>query len=429
MPKIILKSKFFKSKQHIYNYIQYIARQGMLFSGLQDIDVNEALQTMRKYSNTVCWRHIYSLREEDVHRLEIDRDYMKALIESQKNEIGKALHISPKNLILYASYHNVAHHPHLHFIVRSKTRSEGFIVRSKDQDLDEAFKPTRERIKSSLTNEIFREDLHQLKVEKSNTRNELNKQLKQRLEIGKTTHYVSKEVSQKMQQLSQELRNVSGKKVYGYLPPHLKQQVDDILQTIVETDPTIKKLFLQYRSNQQNIIDDSYAENKETVAKKMKDWETSFFHPAKGEDTQRHNIIIRTANEQFNSERYKKKQNHFKFKEKHQNISHVDITQSYENSWQSTKEQQQKREFSSKKRQNYQSCSEQYKEKNDYHHKSQNAAIRSMLYYIGQSLHEDNRRLTNSSYYTPHKKAKHQVKKIQKEIQVDQINHIEVGGM
>ncbi len=373
MPKIFLKSNFFKSQKHIENYIEYIAKQGMLFSGLNDVDVNEALFTMRKYQHTICWRHIYSFREEDIHRLEIDRDYMKALIESQKNEIAKALKISPENFILYASYHNVAHHPHLHFVVRSKTSNEGFIVRKKGEDLDEAFKPTREKIKSSLANEIFREDLYHLKVEKSNTRNELNQQLKNLLEIGKNTHYISKELSDKIQKLSEDLSRTSGKKVYGYLPPHLKEQVDDILKLIIETDPAIQKLFSQYRSNQRNLIDDTYAENKDTIAKKMQDWENSFFHPAKGDDTQRQNIIIKTALQQLQNE--------------------------------------------------------QYKEKNHYHHKSQEAALRSMLYHIGQSLHEDNRRLSNAPYYSSPKPKKIMTKKIQKEVQVDQINHIEVNSV
>lgn len=89
MPKIILESKFFKCEKHIRNYIQYIARQGELFSGMQDVDLQDALHTLQKYAGSTCWRHIYSLKAEDVERLQIDRDYMKALIESQKMKLQK----------------------------------------------------------------------------------------------------------------------------------------------------------------------------------------------------------------------------------------------------------------------------------------------------------------------------------------------------
>ena len=372
MPKIILHSQFFESQKHVLNYIRYLAKQGDLFSGLQEIPLSDALKMMQKYYNTVCWRHVYSLKEEDVKRLEIDRDYMKALIESQKNEIAKALHISPENLILYASYHNVAHHPHLHFVMRSKTTSEGFVVKKKGEKLEDAFKFSREKIKSSLANQIFREDLLHIKVKKADTKQSLNEQTKLFL----NTHFISKEIFEHLFQLEQDLSVIQGKKFYGYLPANIKQQVDEILKLIVETDSDINTLFKQYRTTQRNLID-TYADNEETIAEKLSAWESSFFHPKKGQDTSRHNIIVRYALNFSSRENYKEIQ--------------------------------------------------RYK-KEMYRHKTRQAAARSMLYHIGQSLQEDTRRLSGVQYYSPLSKPKHMAKKIQKEIIVDQVKSIEVGG-
>lgn len=48
------------------------------------------------------------------------------------------------------------------------------------------------------------------------------------------------------------------------------------------------------RTTQQEIVK-TYAENPISVAKKMKEWENDFFHPAQGGDSKRHNMIISSA--------------------------------------------------------------------------------------------------------------------------------------
>lgn len=371
MPKAFLKSRYFKSQKHICNYLRYLDEQSPLFSDRGEELLSEALTAMDQCPDTICWRHVYSMKEEDAARLEIDRDYMKALIQKQKTEIAKALNISPENLILYASFHNVAHHPHIHFITRSKSPSEGYVVCREGQTLGQAFKPCREKIKSCLTNDIFKEDLFHLKVEKSKTRNSLNQQMKQLLEIGQNTHSIDSEIEEKLDTLFYALKGVQGKKVYGYLPPDVKEIVDDILQTIIDKDESVNQLFLQYRKCQQDLIDDTYAENKKTVKEKMAAWESEFFHPSKDGDTQRHNIIVRFVAQRLANERYKRKL--------------------------------------------------------EYQHKTQQAAIRSMLYHIGQTMQEDTRRLSSCNMYHS-KKTKIAPKKIRKEVDVDRLDSIEVGG-
>ena len=62
----------------------------------------------------------------------------------------------------------------------------------------------------------------------------------------------------------------------------------------VDNDPNAGKLFEEYRTTQQEIVK-TYAENPISVAKKMKEWENDFFHPAQGGDSKRHNMIISSA--------------------------------------------------------------------------------------------------------------------------------------
>ena len=441
MPKIILESKFFKCEKHIRNYIQYIARQGQLFSGMQDVDLQDALHTVQKYAGSICWRHIYSLKGEDVERLQIDRDYMKALIESQKNEIAKALHISPEKLILYASYHETAHHPHLHFIMRSKTKSEGFVVARERKDLDILFKPSREKIKSNLANQIFREDLMDIKIHKATIQKELNEQTRTFLKLGKHTHPLSKPICEGLYDLAHNLSKMGGRKVYGYLPADVKQQVDSVLQMMVETNPNLNSLFLQYQNRQQELVS-TYADHPETVFKKMQNWEDSFFHPKKGEDSSRHNLIIQYALT-LKPQPYKKNvvqmvsyeqstlqevaegiQVPLEQTESSENVSvepMVDYQQSVLQEVQKViqiplKQTEPSEEVKS---------TEQYKEKISYHHKSNQDSIRSLLYHIGVSLQEDHRRLLQAEPY-PKPKLKHKVKKIRKNIEID-APHIEIS--
>lgn len=73
-----------------------------------------------------------------------------------------------------------------------------------------------------------------------------------------------------------------------------RQMLCCMLRRLVDNDPNAGKLFEEYRTTQQEIVK-TYAENPISVAKKMKEWENDFFHPAQGGDSKRHNMIISSA--------------------------------------------------------------------------------------------------------------------------------------
>lgn len=398
MPKVFLKSKFLKTQKHAVNYLCYLNRQSPLFSGAKEVALKDALAEIQK-SGAICWSHILSLKQEDVQRLEIDRQYMKALLESQKDRMAKAYHISPQNLILYASYHNVGHHPHLHFIMQSKSKSEGYIVRREGQSMSEAGAPSRNALKSILANAIFREDLHDLKVRKSDLREEFQRQMKYLVEIGKANHRVPPDAVEKMTALKQVLQQTQGKKVYGFSPESTKRQTDDLLKILIAQDAVLNGLYQEYRSLHEAMLKQLYIKNPNTLAQKMAEWEENFFHPQKGMDTGRHNIIIRSAANL--GERYTKKS---------------DST---------VKQEQQFPQEQNGQHNATNGAVEQYKK--EYHYKTQESAMKSMMYHIGYSLRDDAKRLYASGGYAP-QQSKIRAKKIQKQTQVDNIEQIQVGG-
>lgn len=109
-----------------------------------------------------------------------------------------------------------------------------------------------------------------------------------------TTYKVDPALTKDLRALGKEIRALEGRKYYMYLPPELKEKVDGMLRRLVDNDPNAGKLFEEYRTTQQEIVK-TYAENPISVAKKMKEWENDFFHPAQGGDSKRHNMIISSA--------------------------------------------------------------------------------------------------------------------------------------
>ena len=296
MLRVFFKSGFFKSNAHALRHLEYLNKQGRLFNGTREVDLETQKTDAEKFPETPKRWFVYSLTREDQQRLEIDRGYFQDLMEAQRLVWAKAYNIPPDRLHICASFHDVAHHPHIHVVLHGETPSDGYIVQRKGQELGEAFKRCRETVKGAITQEIYRGDTEGIKADKGRHRQQLNAQLeKLLLEIGKTSHCISPDIRETLVALAGELAVLPGKHQYGYLPPQLKTQVDTMLQELVATDPSLRELFELYRKNQSELVKHQYVGKEATLAKKMKEWEEAFFHPAKGEDTRRHNLIIQAA--------------------------------------------------------------------------------------------------------------------------------------
>lgn len=295
MPKAILESKYFASARHALNHLEYLDRQSTLFSGTADVPVQEALAAAQK-SKSIKWRLVYSLKQEDVDRLEIDRDYMQQLVQNQKETWARAYNIPPEHLNVFASYHPVNHHPHLHIVMFGQTASDGYVLKQSGQTLGAAFKRSRETVKSAITNEIFAGDMESVYRQKSEMRAQANQQLERLLqELGSSKHPVPSAWAKELKALGQQVQQLPGKHVYGYLPPEIKQQVDAFLARAYKSDPVLKQIVDRYQQAQKEIITELYAKKPDVLAEKMAAFEQAFLHPQKGQDTQRHNLVIQAA--------------------------------------------------------------------------------------------------------------------------------------
>ena len=96
-------------------------------------------------------------------------------------------------------------------------------------------------ISPSLTNTIFQDELYSLYQRKDISYKELTAQarasMRELVRQMETTICDSPVIETRMLQLSHELKNVSGKKVYGYLKKPLKEQVDAIVDELAKIPP------------------------------------------------------------------------------------------------------------------------------------------------------------------------------------------------
>ena len=151
-------------------YVKYIATRPRaerlgdhgLFSDEDGVDLNEAMSELEHYTGNV-WTHIISLHREDAERLGYDNAKVwRALLRANRNEIAAAMKIPPQDFRWYAAFHDEGKHPHVHVMAWSVKPGQAYL--SKDGI---------RQIKSTLTNQIFKQEMLHLYEQKSDSRDEL----------------------------------------------------------------------------------------------------------------------------------------------------------------------------------------------------------------------------------------------------------------
>ena len=252
MPKLIQKSGFIKPGKAA-GYIGYIAtRDGVeklpgpegyveymamrpdaerhnghgLFSS-QPVDLNAVMKEAERHTGPV-WTLIYSLRREDAARLGYDNAASwRMLLKAHQVELATAMKIPPEQFRWYAAYHDEGEHPHIHMTVWADDPKQGFLTK-------EGIKAMR----SVLTNSIFQDELYSLYQRKyisyKNLTTQAHASLRELVRQMENTICDSPVIEMQMIQLADKLKNVTGKKQYGYLKKPLKEQVDAIVDELAK---------------------------------------------------------------------------------------------------------------------------------------------------------------------------------------------------
>ena len=187
------------------------------------------------------WSHVVSLRREDAVRLGYDNsEVWRDLVKRHIFDIAKSQRIPLCNLKWYASFHDTAHHPHIHLLVYSTNPKQGFLT-AKGID----------QIRSAFANDIFHDDLQSIYQKQTLSRDELKAVSKTEFEsiVRKIQQggFDNPQLENFILKLHSQLQNVKGKKVYGYLPPDVKETVNNIFSELAK-DENVHQLYEKWCS-------------------------------------------------------------------------------------------------------------------------------------------------------------------------------------
>ena len=187
------------------------------------------------------WSHVVSLRREDAIRLGYDNSEMwRDLVKRHIADIARAQRIPLCNLKWYAAFHDTTHHPHIHLLVYSTNPKQGFLT---TKGIDQ--------IRSAFANDIFHDDLQSIYQEQTISRDELKAVSKTEFENIVDNicqgNFDCPLLEELVRKLYYQLQNVKGKKVYGYLPPEVKETVNNIFSELAK-DENIRQLYEKWCS-------------------------------------------------------------------------------------------------------------------------------------------------------------------------------------
>lgn len=250
--------------QNMDGYAKYIAlrpraeRLGEhgLFGDDDGVDLAAVVDELDHYTGNV-WTHIISLHREDAARLGYNHaDAWRTLLRTHRNDIAAAMKIPPEDFRWYAAFHDEGNHPHVHMMAWSAKPNQAYL--SKDGI---------RQIKSTLTNQIFRQELLHVYEQKSKSRDELVAEArKAMLELAKAMREMTcihPEAEQIIWDLSRQLGQVGGKKTYGYLPKPMKKLVDEIVDQMARL-PTVDACYQMWWELQCQV-EDYYSEGKKRL--------------------------------------------------------------------------------------------------------------------------------------------------------------------
>ena len=223
------------------------------------------------------WSHVVSLRREDAVRLGYDNsEVWRELVKRHISDIAKAQRIPLCNLKWYAAFHDTTHHPHIHLLVYSTNPKQGFLT---TKGIDQ--------IRSAFANDVFHDNLQSIYQEQTLSRDELKAVSRTEFEsiVRKIQQggFDDPQLENLVLKLNSQLQKVKGKKVYGYLPPDVKETVNSIFSELAK-DNNIRQLYEKWCSLE-SLKYKSYTQKEKELPPLV---DNKVFQPVR-------NMIIRTV--------------------------------------------------------------------------------------------------------------------------------------
>ena len=234
--------------QGMEGYAKYIAlrpraeRLGShgLFGDADHVSLDAAMDELDHYTGNV-WTHIISLHREDAERLGYNHaEAWRTLLRTHRNDIAAAMKIPPEDFRWYAAFHDEGDHPHVHMMAWSAKPNQAYL--SKDGI---------RQIKSTLPNQIFRQELLHVYEQKSKSRDEL-----------------VAEARKAMLELAKAMREMTcihpeAEQMIWDLPKPMKMLVDEIVDQMARL-PTVDACYQTWWELQCQV-EDYYSEEEKRI--------------------------------------------------------------------------------------------------------------------------------------------------------------------
>ena len=226
------------------NYVSYLAnrpgavkfgKHGLFSQSDEPVELEKTAKEIAAHGGNV-WTHVVSLRRDSAQAMGYDN--LKArrdLVKRQIANIAKSQKIEMKNLRWYAAFHDKKTNPHAHIIVYSANEREGFLT-NRGIEIN----------RGVHANDSYQDELHHLNQQQTDLRNLLKKEsaefMRRLVNDIAGNAFEDTELIKLVGKLNDQLKSVTGKKVYGYLKPEVKQTVNAIFARLAEND-SIQKMY------------------------------------------------------------------------------------------------------------------------------------------------------------------------------------------
>ena len=258
------------------NYLDYVANRPGVKSmgehGLWDTNgkvpsLENAVAEVARHTGNV-WTPVISLSRENAERLGYtDLKNWQELINASITDIAKGYKIHPDRLRWYAAMHEKEKHIHVHMVLFSTDPKEGYLSRQGIRS-----------IKSALVSTIYRNDRLHIYEKKDHQRSILQQEAEEQMAslIGQmsTGTLQNGKLELLVTDLAQRLQEVSGKKVYGYLPPRVKRIVDEIVDELAKDERVSSAYALWQDLREQLCIDYSQTPPQRVPLSQQKEFKT-----------------------------------------------------------------------------------------------------------------------------------------------------------
>jgi len=258
------------------NYLDYVAnRPGVKALGEHGLwdahgkvpSLENAVAEVARHTGNV-WTPVISLSRENAERLGYtDLKNWQELINASITDIAKGYKIHPDRLRWYAAMHEKEKHIHVHMVLFSTDPKEGYLSRQGIRS-----------IKSALVSTIYRNDRLHIYEQKDEQRGLLRQEAEARMAtlIGQMAigTMQSDRLELLVTDLAQRLQEVSGKKVYGYLPPRVKRIVDEIVDELAKDERVSSAYALWQDLREQLCIDYNQTPPQRVPLSQQKEFKT-----------------------------------------------------------------------------------------------------------------------------------------------------------